>query len=1479
MQAKKHKELALLATETAAAPPVVHEGRSRRAAATAAQTKIAVAAAFETSRPGSMSPPVGGDIEAQTAVLRQYEAAQRQTVRAVEAEKPKPAAIPPSPATKSKRKAPERSNSPTAQGTSKRNRAAANGPLAGVLEAAKGPSGTLAQSSPAALPGSADGLGDVEATERSSKRVHRPSVRLQEIHQPPKPPEKKHHTAARASSSRPTSGAGIGSSVALQRTMFLPNGHKPETPEEAGSDIPALIAMAAACEDIEAVIAQIDVRLPAYKGNNIHARLLRMAFTALRLGGFTLRKPAVSVMAKKLWLLAGKLGEAAAQEAAATVGIDHLPENLKAFGATDATPSSDFLVDEAVEKYFGPFIVPPARTGGGGGGGAISSGPSFSGGSAGGGGAAYVPYVPKSSYRASASTSNFVPPVVDLSKYDERLVKFAQLGRAILRMRRGDQAKLQQVLKTHLLLGQKVRYQHRSGRIMNTGAVTDRGLIRCDCSLCNSEKDVTPTDFEIHAGSGDRRPADSIYFVDIPHSFRDLLTVMMSDAVADADVHMDHCLTCKLGGELVCCDGCTAAYHLECIGLPEVPTGHWFCGACVAEQHLRATMATSRGKSRGRGRGSSSAGRGRGRGRGGGGGAGGRVHMLAPSAQRRNSRPTRNLNRNKRLFEGVEGGLKHGDHLHYITRGATVLSGTAVIDLAGQSGILCECCNKIVSCSQFESHAGHSQRRQPYECIFADDGRNLKTIALALPAPEGLDDDGAEEGAGDGDGDGEPGQGTGGCVLCHDPEFQRGEFGPRTMMLCDQCEREFHVGCMTAHGIATLDGLPEGDWFCSEACGKIHGLLRMHVAAGQIPVVFDEAGMPYSKLPGLPLPPGVGNAVITNGPAAGVVDTGSGGAELSTEAEVEAPSEESSEEEEEGESDAEEGKVEPQPQPHLRVRGLPTQEEIAAAAAAAIARLQAGLATGEVPIEDEEVEEAAVEIEPAAAIAPEGPIAEPAVDAVAASSGVPNGPASDLELPQGEGADPEEALIDAGDLLPAAAPAAGGILPSDPLSGALPRPVQGSADAPTAAPANAPVTTAPSLPVPMSAAALHAAGYTWQVLNGKDGKVATTYSVRAAMEILQESFDPIIDLSTNTDLLPLMLNAEQYRDWDYRGVYTLLLRYKNKPVVAATSRVFGPQYAELPLIATRSIARRQGHARVLVNLFIGLLKEAGVHTLVLPAAHETVETWKNGFQFIDMPEEEVSMAKQQLRILVFPGTEVLWKVVQGTEEATGHHVLRALPSHEAVVAVRSTVQDLVTAVAVAAGEEEGPAPVFGADAAAPAPAADAAVQQAAADTNLDVPGVEGNSNQEPGVVPGADGPPLASSLLVDGMAVETYLQPHEPIETAQTASIDWTAIEAKLLGGSGTAAPQEQGAVAGCSLIGPSAALAPPPPVQQLVKRENQGDQSMDIAYGEINDSRGTSALGVEGILAPEAAQEGWEGAVEAMTVIHQIDDDLMLDA
>ncbi|XP_078427656.1 uncharacterized protein LOC144700125 [Wolffia australiana] len=70
----------------------------------------------------------------------------------------------------------------------------------------------------------------------------------------------------------------------------------------------------------------------------------------------------------------------------------------------------------------------------------------------------------------------------------------------------------------------------------------------------------------------------------------------------------------------------------------------------------------------------------------------------------------------------------------------------------------------------------------------------------------------------------------GGCVLCRAHDFCKSGFGPRTVLLCDQCEREFHVGCLKEHGMGDFKELPEGTWFCSPDCNRIHTALQRLLA-------------------------------------------------------------------------------------------------------------------------------------------------------------------------------------------------------------------------------------------------------------------------------------------------------------------------------------------------------------------------------------------------------------------------------------------------------------------------------------------------------------------------------------------------------------------------------------------------------------------------------------------------------------------------
>lgn len=50
----------------------------------------------------------------------------------------------------------------------------------------------------------------------------------------------------------------------------------------------------------------------------------------------------------------------------------------------------------------------------------------------------------------------------------------------------------------------------------------------------------------------------------------------------ESDVNTDTCVLCGVGGSLLCCDGCPAAYHMRCLGetAKSLGEGDWLCPEC-----------------------------------------------------------------------------------------------------------------------------------------------------------------------------------------------------------------------------------------------------------------------------------------------------------------------------------------------------------------------------------------------------------------------------------------------------------------------------------------------------------------------------------------------------------------------------------------------------------------------------------------------------------------------------------------------------------------------------------------------------------------------------------------------------------------------------------------------------------------------------------------------------------------------------------
>ncbi|PKU83405.1 hypothetical protein MA16_Dca016514 [Dendrobium catenatum] len=243
--------------------------------------------------------------------------------------------------------------------------------------------------------------------------------------------------------------------------------------------------------------------------------------------------------------------------------------------------------------------------------------------------------------------------------------------------------------------------------------------------------------------------------------------------------------------------------------------------------------------------------------------------------------------------------LPEGTMLRYMVNGNPQLVG-----YAKDSGIYCTCCNEVVSPSQFEAHAGHAQRRKPYNYIYTSNGVSLHELSVTLSKRRKLLDNENDDlcsickDAGElvlcdlcprafhqacaglssvPEGDWHcrycqtmhqrenyvayndnaraagrvpgvdaidqilkrcilivklPDSRVGGCALCRSKDYAKSGFSPRTVLICDQCEKEYHVGCLKNHGWDELKEKPLGDWFCCADCISIHSSLQDVLSRG-----------------------------------------------------------------------------------------------------------------------------------------------------------------------------------------------------------------------------------------------------------------------------------------------------------------------------------------------------------------------------------------------------------------------------------------------------------------------------------------------------------------------------------------------------------------------------------------------------------------------------------------------------------------------
>lgn len=448
--------------------------------------------------------------------------------------------------------------------------------------------------------------------------------------------------------------------------------------------------------------------------------------------------------------------------------------------------------------------------------------------------------------------------------------------------------KLKELLDTGLLEGLSVNYIRGVKKPLSSTTLSGtirKGGILCFCDDCKGAQVVKPNQFELHAGSLNKRVADYTY-LENGRTLRDVLTSCKSanhDSIAHTILNAISSSPVK---KSVFCFGCRGP-------MPETATGRTIllCDSCseLKASQMTPTRATDAVDTCERSSKSASLQK----------SSNGAPKTSSSSNKSQGKITRKDLRLHKLVFQ--DDFLPDGTALGYYVRGKKVLSG-----YKKGFGIFCFCCSTKISPSQFEAHAGCASRKKPYLNIYTSNGASLHELSLNLSKIRPFSTDENDDlcsicrDAGDllcCDGcprafhieciplssipqdkwycrycedmfkkekfaECNPNAIAAGrvpgidpieqitnrcirivkaldtqdgicCVLCRAQDFCKSGFGPRTVIICDQCEKEYHVGCLREHKMHYLKELPEGDWLCSSGCEKIHSTLKDLVEHGE----------------------------------------------------------------------------------------------------------------------------------------------------------------------------------------------------------------------------------------------------------------------------------------------------------------------------------------------------------------------------------------------------------------------------------------------------------------------------------------------------------------------------------------------------------------------------------------------------------------------------------------------------------------------